>query len=112
VYLNHLPAGSGAILETWVFGELLKSFLHNGLRAPFYYYRDKDAKEIDLLIVQDGTIYPLETKKTASPTRRAVASFESLHKFKMPIGPGILICLIENALPLTEKHQAIPVSAL
>lgn len=109
-----LEAGamSGAILETWVFGELLKSFLHNGLRAPFYYYRDKDAKEIDLLIVQDGTIYPLETKKTASPTRKAVASFESLHKFKMPIGPGALICLIENALPLTEKHQAIPVSAL
>jgi len=109
-----LEAGalSGAILETWVFGELLKSFLHNGLRAPFYYYRDKDTKEIDLLIVQDGTIYPLEIKKTASPTRKTVAAFASLQTFKMPIGPGALICLVEKALPLTEKIQALPVSAL
>ncbi|MDR1489129.1 MAG: ATP-binding protein, partial [Desulfovibrio sp.] len=51
-----LEAGamSGPILETWIMGELLKSWLHNGLRPPFYYYRDKDKKEIDLLIIQDG----------------------------------------------------------
>lgn len=36
---------SGAILETWIVGELLKSYRHNGKRAPFFYYRDKDGKE-------------------------------------------------------------------
>ena len=66
-----LEAGamSEAILETWIVVELLKSYLHNGLGAPFYYYRDKDQKEIDLVIVRDGTVYPLEVKKTASPNR-------------------------------------------
>ncbi|MGM0689637.1 MAG: ATP-binding protein [Bacillota bacterium] len=109
-----LEAGamSGPILETWIFSELLKSFLHNGLRAPFYYYRDKDLKEIDLLIIKDSTIYPLEFKKTASPSRRLVSKFEVLKKFRMPIGPGGLICLVQDTIPLTEQHQAIPVSAL
>lgn len=109
-----LEAGalSGPILETWIFSELLKSFLHNGLRAPFYYYRDKDLKEIDLLIIKDGTIYPLEFKKTGSPSRHSVSKFEVLKKFKMPIGPGGLICLVQDTIPLTEQHQAIPVSAL
>lgn len=109
-----LEAGamSGPILETWIFYELLKSFLHNGLRAPFYYYRDKDLKEIDLLIIKDSTIYRLEFKKTASPSRRLVSKFEVLKKFGMPIGPGGLICLVQDTIPLTEQHQAIPVSAL
>jgi predicted AAA+ superfamily ATPase len=49
---------SGAILETFILTEILKSYWHNGKRAPLYYYRDKDKKEIDLLIVQDDVIYP------------------------------------------------------
>lgn len=109
-----LEAGamSGSILETWIFGELLKSFLHRGIRAPFYYYRDKDLKEIDLLIFKDGTIYPLEFKKTASPSRQDVAKFDLLKKLNMPVGSGGIICLVGDTLPLTEKHHAIPVFAL
>jgi len=66
-----LEAGamSGAILESWIMAELLKGYWHNGRRDPFYYYRDKDQKEIDLLIIQDGRVYPLEFKKTASRKR-------------------------------------------
>jgi len=109
-----LEAGamSGAILETWILGELLKSFLHNGRQAPFYYYRDKEQKEIDLLIVQNGTVYPLEFKKTASPGRDDVRHFRMLNTLKMPVGHGGLICLAEEPLPLTESVQSIPVSAL
>jgi len=109
-----LEAGalSGPMLETWIFGEILKSFLHRGLRAPFYFYRDKDLKEIDLLIVRDGTIYPLEFKKTASPSRHDIAKFDLLKKFNKPVGSGGIICLVEDSIPLTENHHAIPVSAL
>ena len=109
-----LEAGamSGAILETWIIAELLKSYWHNGRRAPFYYYRDKDRKEIDLLIVQDGTVYPLEFKKTASPRKNDVRHFSVLEKLKLPVGPGGVICLAEKALPLTASAQSIPVAAL
>jgi uncharacterized protein len=109
-----LEAGamSGAILETWIMAELLKSYWHNGRRASFYYYRDRDQKEIDLLIVQDGTVYPLEFKKTASPEKKDVRHFQALDKLKMPIGPGGIICLAEQSLPLTPDVQTIPVAAI
>jgi predicted AAA+ superfamily ATPase len=105
-----LEAGamSGAIFESWVLGELLKGWYGNGLRPPFYYYRDKDQKEIDLLIVQDGTAYPLECKKTASPDKNDVRHFQVLEKLKMPIGLGGVICLTSQALPFTEKAWSIP----
>ncbi len=109
-----LEAGamSGAILETWIMGEILRSWWHNGRRAPFYYYRDKDQKEIDLLIVQDGILYPLEFKKTASPGRRVASHFQTLAKLNMPVGPGGVICLVDQVLPLTNQVSAIPVGAV
>lgn len=109
-----LEAGamSGAILETWILAEILKGYWHNGRHAPFYYYRDKDQKEIDLLIIQDGTIYPLEFKKTASPAKDDVRHFQTLEKFKMPIGPGGVICVSEQFLPLTPSASSIPIAAV
>ena len=105
-----LEAGamSGAIFETWLFGELLKTWQHNGLRAPFYFYRDTDQKEIDLLIIQDGTIYPVEFKKTASPDKSTVRHFSVLKKLGMPVGTGAVICLAQQTLPLTQNTWSVP----
>jgi len=105
-----LEAGamSGPILETWIVAELLKSYWHNGRRAPFYYYRDKDQREIDLLLVQDGIAYPLELKKTASPSRDDVRHFPTLERLGLPVGPGGVICLAAESLPLTASTQSIP----
>ena len=109
-----LEAGamSGAIFETWAVNELLKSYWHNGRHAPFYYFRDKDRKEIDILIVQNDMVYPLEIKKTASPDRDDVRHFRVLERLNKKIGPGGVICLTEHSLPLTETVLSIPVSAL
>jgi hypothetical protein len=99
-----LEAGamSGSILETWVVTELLKSYWHTGRRPPFYHYRDKDQREIDLLILLDGVLYPLEIKKTDSPGREDVRHFGTLERLQTPVGPGGVICLAEQSLPLTE----------
>jgi len=109
-----LEAGAfaGAMLETWVVGELLKSYWHNGVDAPFYYYRDRDSKEIDLLILRDGVFHPLEIKKSAAPSRDDVRSFQSLRRLGVPIGAGGVICLVADLLPLTADTHAIPVGAL
>jgi hypothetical protein len=69
-------------------------------------------KEIDLLIVQDGTVYPLEIKKTGAPNRGDIRHFSSLTNLKMPIGPGGVICLAEASVPLTESACSIPVGML
>ena len=109
-----LEAGalSGAILESWIIAELLKSYWHTGRRAPFYFYRDKEQKEIDLLIVQDGLLYPVEIKKTASPTKHDLRHFHILEQLGLPIGPGGIICLVEQSLPLTATVQSIPAWAI
>jgi uncharacterized protein len=109
-----LEAGamSGAILETFILTEILKSYWHNGKRAPLYYYRDKDKKEIDLLIVKDEIIYPLEFKKSARIDKTITQQFGILKKLKKEIGEGGVICLIQSLLPMTETDNAIPVGYL
>lgn len=109
-----LEAGamSGAVFETWVVAEIIKSYFHNGRQAPLYYYRDKDKVEIDLLIVLNGTFHPVEIKKSASPSKHDIRHFSRLKLLGRRVGPGGLICLSETYLPLTDKVNCIPVSAL
>jgi predicted AAA+ superfamily ATPase len=109
-----LEAGamSGAVFETWVVAEIIKSYLHCGKQAPLYYYRDKDKLEIDLLIVVDGTIHPVEIKKTASPSKHDIRHFAKLDKLKGRVGAGGIVCLAGTHLPLTENAACIPAAAL
>lgn len=106
-----LEAGAmaGALFETWVVAELLKSWWHNGKQAHFYYYRDKDQKEIDVLIMRDGCLYPIEIKKTAQPSREAVRHFGLLDKLGLATGAGAVICFVPERLPLTSQVDAVPV---
>ena len=109
-----LEAGAvaGPMFETWVLSEILKSWWHNGKPAPLHYYRDKDRKEIDLLILRDDAIHPVEIKKTASPGRHDARHFRALDRLDRPRGTGAVICLAETSLPLGDGDVTIPVGAL
>lgn len=102
-------AMSGAMLETWVVSEILKSYLHHGRTPRLYFYRDKDNREVDVLIEENGTLYPLEIKKTASIQNLHFKGFGMLDKLKMPIGHGGVLCFTGAMLPLAEGVDAIPV---
>jgi len=105
-------AMSGNILETWILIEILKSYWHNGIKENFFFYRDKDAKEIDLLIIKDGKIFPFEFKKSASPKKDHIKNFQLLNKLNVPIGEGGLICLCNSYIPLSDNVTAIPVELI
>ena len=109
-----LEAGamSGAILETYILTEIIKSYWHNGLAPYLYFYRDKDQKEVDLIIENNNMLYPVEFKKTASPGRNASKHFPVLEKLANPVGHGAVICLRETGIPLSKKVDAIPISYL
>ncbi|MBM3579529.1 MAG: ATP-binding protein [Alphaproteobacteria bacterium] len=102
-------AMSGAILETYIFTEILKSYWHHGLEPHFYYYRDTDQKEIDLIIETADTLYPIEFKKTATPSLNASKNFSVLKKFNKKIGHGVVICFVEKDIALSRDVVAIPV---
>jgi predicted AAA+ superfamily ATPase len=106
-----LEAGAmaGALLETHVVTEILKSWLHRGQRPTAHFYRDKDRREIDLLLIQDQVAYPVEVKKTASPRADAVRAFRALDRLELGRGQGALVCLTGQRIPLTELDSAVPV---
>jgi len=103
-------AMNGAILENYVISEIIKSYWHNGKQPSIYFYRDKDKKEVDLIIERSGTLYPVEIKRSANPNSADVANFKLLNRFKKNIGTGALICLVDEPAALTENIAAIPVN--
>ncbi len=109
-----LEAGSmsGAILETWVVSEIIKRYWHNAREAPLYFYRDTDQQEVDLLIDQGDTLYPIEIKKTASPSQNAKRHFPALGNLGRTVGPGAVICFVARDIPLSKDVTAIPVGYL
>lgn len=106
-----LEAGamSGPILESWAVSEVIRSYWHAGRRATIFYYRDKDRREIDLLIYRDGTLYPIEIKKTTAPAKKDIRHFSCLDRLDVPQGPGAVLCLTESPMPITHKVWAVPV---
>ena len=71
-------AYNGAIFETYVVTEIIKSFANQGLdsRKYLYYYRDNNGKEIDLLILYNNVMYPIEIKKSYNPGKQAIKNFD------------------------------------
>jgi len=109
-----LEAGAmgGAMFETYVVAEVLKSWWNRGKQPPIYYYRDKDGKEIDLLFVQDRAIHPVEIKKSAAPRRDWAGQFSVLDRLKPRWAAGGFVCLARERMPLTENISVIPVGLL
>ena len=103
---------SGAILETYIFAEILKSYWHNGVAEHFYYYRDLDQKEVDLVIETGEALYPVEFKKTATSSRKTSKSFHLLEKLGKAVGQGAVICFVERDIPLSREVTAIPIAYL
>jgi predicted AAA+ superfamily ATPase len=103
---------SGAIFETYAIVEMLKSYWHQGLAAPFYYYRNKDQREIDLLIERDGMLYPIEIKKSANPDRNALQGIRALEAHGLTMGQGAVLCMVAQPTPLTATVDALPMSVL
>lgn len=112
-------AMSGQFFETYVFSELYKSYLNQGKVPPIYYYRDKQKKEIDLLLVENGEVSPIEIKKSSMPGKQAIKNFnvlaplektdEAYTDLKVKIGYGSVICMSQDLLPLDEKNWIVPV---
>ena len=114
-------AMSGAFFESYVFSEIYKSYLNAGKEPPVFYYRDRDQKEIDLLLYQNGVLSPIEIKKAASPGKTAIKNFDvlkpvtraehfdGLESLKVEIGTGSVVCMANDLLPVNEKNWYVPV---
>ena len=102
-------AMAGPILETYVISEIIKSYIHNGISPHLYYYADKEKNETDLLIEQNGHLYPIEIKKTTSIHNSGFKGFDHLKKLKTPIGHGCILCFQKDLLPYKRNIDIVPI---
>ena len=103
-------AMAGAFFETYVISEIVKSFTNQGQTPPLYFYRDKDKIEIDLMIVKDGKLLPVEIKKTYSPSKDDARNFHILQRINgIDVQNGTIVCNCQSPVIVKENVTAIPV---
>ena len=96
-------AMSGMFFETYVVSEIIKSFTNNGEDAPIYFYRDKDKVEIDLLIEENNTLYPVEIKKTAAPNSEDAKNLYIASRIKnVKIGQSVILCNTDKVVSVQK----------
>lgn len=101
-------AASGHYFENYVIIELVKNFSYSSVKANLTYYRDSNAKEIDVMVEENGLIHPLEIKKSANPDRREIKKYEIIDKTNLERGSGGIICMCEEVIPIDGKNCFIP----
>ena len=111
-------AVAGNMFETFVVSEILKSYSNEGkdYRFQIFYYRGKDRSasgenEIDLIIEEDGVLYPVEIKMSGNPKASMGATNQVLDKIPdKKRGMGIILCLIDKKTYLRENLVALPIN--
>lgn len=109
-----MSAMAGAIFENYVISEIIKGYVNHGIdvRSRLCYYRDNNGKEIDLMILENGSIYPIEIKKSADPGKDVLKNFCVLDSLSENIGEGAVICMTPTVIPLNEKNKLVPISCI
>lgn len=102
-------AMNGAILENYVVSEIIKTYLNSGIEPYMYYYRDKDSKEVDVILEHDGVLNPIEIKKTANPGTELVKVFSLLDKASVPRSKGAVICMKPDLSAVDRDNYIVPV---
>jgi len=107
-------AMAGAFFETFVISEIIKSYTNAGvLEPPLFFYRDKDMREIDLLIENGGALHPIEIKKHADPKASDIAVFAALDKIQgIKRGAGGVVCMYDGVVALKGEDVVMPMGIL
>lgn len=102
-------AMNGAILENYVVSEIRKTYLNNGIEPYMYYYRDKDFKEIDIVLEHDGLLNPIEIKKSSNPGSEIIKNFSLLDRSSVKRSKGAVICTKTDLSAIDRENYIVPI---
>ncbi len=102
-------AMNGAILENYVVAEIRKTYLNCGKDPYMYYYRDKDAREIDIILEHDGVLNPIEIRKSANPGSELIKVFKLLDKSSAKRSKGAVVCMKPELSAIDRENYIVPV---
>lgn len=100
---------NGAILENYAVSEIIKTFKNNAKDCIIHYYRDKDSREIDLVIESNGKLHPMEIKKSVNPGSKLADVFKLLDRGSVPRGTGAVLCLRESMSAVDRDSLIVPI---
>ena len=99
---------AGHILENYIVTEIIKSYKNAAKDCLFWYYRDKDNKEIDMILESDGELHPIEIKRSVNPGTEIAGAFKVLDKATVPRGTGAIICMREELSAIDSNTLIVP----
>ena len=110
-------AVAGNMFETFIVSEILKTYSNEGkdYRFSIFYYRGKDKQasgenEIDLIIQENGVLYPIEIKMTGNPKASMASANQILDKIPdKKRGMGVILCMIDKKTYLRDNLVALPI---
>lgn len=105
-------AMSGALLENYTVAEIIKTYQNAGQEPFLHYYRDKDAREIDLILERDGKLFPIEIKKMASPPKKLTKVFDLIDKSPLQRGTGAILCMADQLGAFDQNNLIVPISLI
>ncbi len=100
---------NGTILENYVVSEILKTYYNTGKECLVWYYRDKSAIEIDLVMEKDGKLNPMEIKRSFSPGNEITKTFSLLDKSSVPRGKGAVLCMRPELSAINSDNFIVPI---
>lgn len=103
---------SGRFVETYIFNEIRKSYINNGLKPNFYYYRDNNMNEIDLIIINKGKLHRIECKSGITYNMSAVKGFKQVENTNYILGESAIICNTDTLYPLEDNIFVLPISGI
>ena len=101
-------AAGGHFYENYAVMELVKNYAYAEDSAVLTFYRDSNAKEIDVFVEENGEIHPLEIKRSANPDKRDIKKYGVLSKTTVKTGFGGIICMYPRPFPIDRENCYIP----
>lgn len=104
----------GHMVETFIVNEIIKSYKNNRYdkETSFYYYRNSNQEEIDLIIVRDGKISLIECKSGEEFNSKDVSSFDNLSKTRLEMTNNAIICTTKNIYSIGKGIYVIPFTSI
>lgn len=104
---------AGAVLETAVLSEIVKTFVHRGLDPQVYFWRTAAGAEVDFLVEVGGKQVPIEVKLSGTPHPGMASAVKRWSRdFRKSAIPGYVVHPGDVQIPLGAGVLALPFASL
>lgn len=112
---DHAASGpmGGAIMETAVLAEIVKTLTHRGMGPEVYFWRTSTGTEVDIVVQADARLIPIEVKLSATPRPGMSAAIKTFQEdFGEKATPGYVVHPGDIRIPLGSQVTALPFAEL